>query len=367
MRAWVRLLAVFVLAGVLSGCGYGLSIDNRSLVSAVGFDVGTHDTQTVSTEIVNPMASAAAPITQGPPDVVFYATQRSISDALLTIQREAPGDLDLSASQVIVLSLAYLHHGITSAVSFLARPSNGRLGAWVVASVGSARGLLSVPVSSTASTPFFQIYDMENFIAARSPVIAKTPFWMLYRSLYTPWFGTVIPIVSARGQTISFQGAALLDRGRLSGRLTNMQTAVYDMLGTGRAGLRLSTLVQGRMVNVNIYHVKTSLGVGANLHGNIHLAVRALVEEDPLGLGAASHVRAWRQTIQSAVAHHLDQEVDRTLTALQRAHDDALGFAVRLRAEDPRLWAKSEADWPAIFSRMPVAISVSVKVSTPGP
>jgi Ger(x)C family germination protein len=335
------------------------------MISAIGFDTAKHD-EAVSVEIVNPMASAAAPSAQGPPDVVFYASAPSITDALLTIQREAPGDLDLSGTQVIVVSEGLLRKGISPIVSFVMRPSNGRLAAWVVASTGTARGLLSVPIASTASTPFFQIYDVESFVAERRPLIVRTPLWKVYRAQYTPWLGTIIPLISDTGKKIEFRGGALLADGRLTGQLSSTETAIVTMLSQGDAGLRLSTLVDGAMVSIDVSHVNLHMAVTPRLQGRLSLTVHGLIAEDGRGFSAA-HNPAWQRTVQEAFAVYLDRELNVTIDHLERAHDDVIGFGERLRAEDPRLWTHVSNRWSAVFAKMPVAISVAVKVSSPGP
>ncbi len=366
MRCWQMGILTIGAMTALSGCGYGVSVDNRSMVSAIGFDPAQHGQQIISAEIINPLATAASPTPIGPPDVVFYAKAHSITNALSTIQEQAPGDLDLSGAQLVVFSSAYLRRGILPAVSFLVRPGNGRLAAYVVVSSLSARAFMSVPIASTAATPYFQIYDVESFVAPRRPEIAKTPLWMVYRALYTPWMGTIIPLINATGKKIRFNGSVLLANGKLSGRLSSQDTAIVNMLTKGAAGLRISTLVNGQTVSINISQVKISLGVNRRLHGDLHLAVHGLVEEDSRGLNPPDH-RHWRDLVEKAFALRLDSVVSQTLTQLQRGHDDVIGFGLRLRAQHPTVWNKVRSRWPKRFSEMPVAIQVKVKTSSAGP
>lgn len=350
---------------LLGGCGYGVPIDNRTMVSALGIGFHHHDLR-LTAEVVNPSTAAgnSNPV-PGPPSIALQGHARSLEGALDQIQESSPGTVDLTDNQLLVFSQRLARRGIGPELAFADRPVNGRLTEWTAVADPSASALLSASLQSTVSSPFFDVYYAEMFVARHRPLIPATPLWMLMRDTADPGIDAYLPLLRIEHAAVRFAGAALFSGPRMTGTLSPVETAVLDAVDREVPGLHLSVPnSSGPRFGVEFTAMHTRIRVLSARRVNLTVIARGLITQD---VTAVASPVGDRYHLDQATAERLDHLIGRVVETLQRSGCDALGVGLRIRAADPTAWHRLEQRWPATFSRMTFHVRTVVRLNTQGP
>ncbi len=360
--------AALIMMTSLSGCGSARSIDNRTMLFAVGFDQAHSGAIQVTGEQVNPLASPAASVpapgqSAGPSEVYYTGDGHTVGAAFSRMQLGSPGYIDVTDLGLVVFSQALARHGLYPELSYLMRGEQTRIIAYaLVASASAAKVLRTVPKTSAGSA-YEQLEEAETFAATAHPKIVATPLWKLYRSLWDTEEAAVLPMVGTQGAKIVFEGSALLSHGHLIGTLDPHLTAVLDTLLKGQEGLLITVHPKPHQVVVlRLLNSRTHYQLVNPNTLDVSLTGHAKVIEMSMGNVTVSHAdamleqRAGQQVVHQVVAlmHHL-----------QAMPADPFGIGALARARYPAGWTSWQKGWAKRFRHVTVHVKVGIRIVLP--
>lgn len=367
MRINVRIGVVLLVGLLLTGCGYGTPVDNRSMVVALGIGLGPHGMYRMTTEVLDPSGGASSSggaVGSGNPISVFTGQSKDLGSAFELMQATAPGSIDLGNVTTLLFSEALAKQsGLSAPVTYLSSFGMARLNAWTVVVRGSTQTVISTPLSTAAQTADRQIYLTQTFVSATHPDIYTMPLWALYRDLSNPEQGLVLPLVALQHRQLAYIGSALFHNGRMTGTLTPAETAVLTTVTLQRPGLRLNLILDGRPISIKVVSAQSHIQITPGPHAVLSVTASAMPLIGPSPLTQTASKQRQLETLASS---HLAHEVVTLYTALQKAHCDALDLGLYLRASDPSVWAQDKARWPTGMLNLPLTVHVHVLLNTPG-
>lgn len=361
-------IPMLILAGFLTGCGSARSIDNRTMLFAVGFDQAAGGRIEVTGDQINPLASPAASVpapgqSAGPSDVYYTGTGHTVGAAFSRIQLASPGYIDVTDLSLLLFSQALARGGVYREMSYLMRGEQTRILAYaLIASHSAAKILRTVPKTSAGSA-YEQLEEAETFASKAHPKIVATPMWKLYRSLWDVEQAVALPMVGTQGQKIVFQGSAILSQGHLVGVLSPHMTAILDTVLRGEGGLLITVHPEpGQTVVLRV------------LNSTVH---DKLVHPDTLDLTLTSRAKVIEMSMGTVTVNQEDQalehlagqqvvnEVVDLLHHLQKMPADPLGIGALARARYPSRWIQWQHHWPARFKHLTVHVKVGIRIVLP--
>lgn len=366
---WVKSLGLLAILGVgLSGCAVEQPIDNRSMIYAIAIGAAPHHRYHVTADQLNPLSSVTSTIqapsgSTGPNQIFFSGTSSSVAGAFPHMLANSPGPLDLTNMGVVAFSQAQAKRGVSPIVPFFLQDGHIRLLAWAVVVEGSAKKFLEMVPKTVAGSSFRDVFLAESFAATRHPIVTRTPLWQMYRAVVTPGIGLVLPIVSTKNHMVDFVGSALFHHGKMTGRFSREQTAVYNSLATGRGGMAVSvSLGHGQHAMVRLSNVSGGVRYEHTGRVAITLDARARLTQTPTISGIPT--AAMESTINRKVAHRLDSLITSTYQETLRAQCDAFDVGMQVRANQPQLWDRIQKSWPRPLTHMPFSVTVHIAAST---
>lgn len=230
---------------------------------------------------------------------------------------------------------------------------------------GSAQKFLKMASKTVAGSTFREVFLAESFAATHHPIATRTPLWQMYRAVVTPGIELVLPLVSAKNQMVDFAGSALFHHGKMTGRLSPVQTAVYNSLATGRGGMAVSvSLGHGQYTMVRLSNVSGGVRYEPSGHGRVAITLdaRARLTETPMTSGIPTG--AMETTINRKVARRLDALITSIYQETLRTSCDAFDVGMQVRADHPQIWDSIQRSWPRLLARMPFSVTVHIAAST---
>ncbi len=365
-HSWI--LATLILAAALSGCGSARSIDNRTMLFAVGFDKAPGDRIQVTGDQVNPLASPAASVpapgqSAGPSDVYYTGSGHTVGAAFSRIQLASPGYIDVTDLSLLLFSQALARQGVYREMSYLMRGEQTRILAYaLVASKSAAQVLRTVP-NTTAGSAYEQLEEAETFASKAHPKIVATPMWKLYRSLWDVEQAALLPMVGTQGQKIVFQGSALLSQGHLVGILSPHLTDILDTVLRGQEGL-LITVHPKPHQTVVLRVLKSTTHYKLVNPDTLDLGLTARAKVIEMSMGQVTVNRA-DQELEGLAGQQVVHEVIDLMHHLQRIPADPLGIGALARARYPSGWTEWRNNWPDRFQHLTVHVKVGVHIVLP--
>lgn len=362
------ILLAFVLATGLAGCGSARSIDNRTMLFALGFDKGHSGLIEVTGEQVNPLASPAASVpapgqSAGPSEVYYTGDGHTVGAAFSRMQLGSPGYLDVTDLSLLVFSQALARQGLYREMSYLMRGEQTRIIAYaLVASPSAAKVLRTVPKTSAGSA-YEELEEAETFAAHAHPKIVATPMWNLYRSLWDTEEATVLPLVGTQGQKIVFEGSTLLSHGHLVGILDPHMTAVLDTVLKGGEGLLITVHPEPHQVVVlRLLNSTTKEKLVTPNTLDVSLVGHAKVIEMSMGNVTVSRTD---QVLEQLAGQQVVHEVVDLMHHLQAMPADPFGIGALARARYPAGWTHWRSNWADNFRHLTVHVKVGIRIVLP--
>lgn len=362
------LMAIALVSVGLAGCGYGRSIDNRTLLFGLGIGLGHHGYHVVG-EQINPMSSPAASVpapgkSAGPSNIFISGRGRSLLQSLQNMQQTSPGYVDLSNLSVVVFSNAVARRGIQSALSAFIRTNQTRMNAWTLVATGSAAQVIRTRPKVLAGSAYQQLMQIESFPANSFSGLLREPLWKLYSASLDAGVSPVLPLVGvAKDGNIQFVGSALFHRGRMTGHLTEKQTEVLGMLMTPSTGPVLAVHVNGELAAIKITHSAVHIQMSSS--HRVHVAIKSYAKILDVRGHIAKVSGSFDRTIEQAAARKVSAITIQDIQALQQARCDALSFGATARATHPQWWSTVSTHWARHFSHLPVHVQSQVYLDGP--
>ncbi|HET7559623.1 MAG TPA: Ger(x)C family spore germination protein [Limnochordia bacterium] len=361
--------ALVAVAFIAGGCYDAKSVDNRSMIYALGFDDAPGDRIAVTAVEVNPQSSPAgmqpgSGTPGGKPSILFKGEGDTVAEAARAIQLKDPKQLSFASLGVVVFSKTLAEkQGIEKFTDFLMHDGHTRALAWAVISEDSAEKLLDTKVETESSTAYRDLFIAQGHLGTEAPEILSEPIWKVFRDSINAEGDPVLPMVRTTGSQIEFVGSALFHDDKLTGTLTPTQTATLQMLDFAAPAARMEVDFgpdQRAVLRLTRVNPELSIGPGPSLQ--IRLAAVARIDE-------TTNLRVTPtpeliDRLENLGANGLRRNIADLLGTLAEDDCDALGIGGLLRANDPHEWEVLRASWPKSLKHWPVTIDVRLRIAS---
>ncbi len=373
-------LGVFLLVSCLAlgGCWDERPIEQLSFVTLAAFDgtpghVQAYLEATVPTSIPGG-SGAAGGGGGGGGNGTYVALQGSGPDetaAMQDIQLHSSKSLWFGQIEVVLVSDRLAKSGgMADAMDYFMREGKTRTVAWTYVSPHAEMKRLIRVRPVDVSYPAMAIVDLS--LGEKAVTEFNTArVYDVYAALHDTGRDASVPYLTAAEGEFQAGPTALFSGPRLAGLLT----------GTASRGLPILTNMRGEEAPVTVpcgpkgvLSVAVSVpqtGLGAEVRDG-HLEALRVVVRGGVHITQASScsgnlsTKSAMDRLSDLVGRTLDDELQETVRESQKLDSDPIGFGDYLRATQPTLWAAIRSRWHEVYPRVPVVVTVHVRVAKTG-
>lgn len=371
-RAPLVALALSLFAFALPGCWDRRELGNLAIVAGVGIDVAPKGQYEVSVQIIKPELvkggqSQSGGGGGGSETAVWFGHDRgsTVFEAVRAFNKRLSRSLYLPHNQVIVIGNATARRGIRPVLDYFVRDHESRQTAWVLIAEGTARDVIEVK-SQLEKIPALaisqRIESSSELCRARGAKLQEVIEKMMSKSVWP-----IIPMARIARQEknveVLVQGVAVFRQDRMVGTLDPRATrGVMWVLGEVKeAVIPITTPAKMGKATVEVIRANSKVtpsfegeqatfGVAIHAIGNLGCEMStADITKEPV----------W-SSIESRAATAIRNDILSALQETQRLKADVFGLGEALHRKDPRRWKKLEKQWPEIFARAKVKITVNL-------
>ena len=371
MAAWV-LVATALCACACSGCGQLLSIGPNAVVLGVALDTAEAGI-TATVQMYHhggPTGQAGGGggggaagggggggSTSQPIVLTLQGSGPDFAQAMLGIQAQTDVRMGFWTTDLVLIGQSLARAGVRGPLDGLLRDGNFSLRAQVAVVEGDAGKLLQAPQPAGTAVELGERLKKSASTNSGSIPIA---FWRFMARATTTYRGAWAPVLVQTAQGYSAAGTAVFRGDRLAGVLgPHRSRALGWILRTGGfEPLSLETAGTG-LVTLDVVGHRVHLRLDGPDSGTITLTLMTRVHQAPgLTLRATSSPR----TLEAEASAEATRQLRAAVTSLQADGADVLGFGSLERQRDPA----AVAGWPQVFSRMHIALDVTVRIQPGG-
>lgn len=372
VRRTLCLLLIMLVALPLGGCWDSIEINDRGIVSMMGFDRDEEGLFLVYIGILEPAllkgTERAVPVS------VLSGKGPSIEEAVIEMQRRFIPRFYFGHLQWLIASERFAREGIDDLLAWINRSLDRRLSQSVLVADGSLKDLVA-KAPPQAQRAMNVVLDFLNGKVGGSTLLG--PFGEnLAQAGRDPVAGSFAPLYK-EGKLIrldesNFLGLALFRDYKMVGRIGPDEAVSFLLLnGDLRGGYsNISVTNVGDVERATVTWHGAEVKRRARLEGSrvrfeLSFSIRGRLSElkgeaEPYDLGALDQ-------IEKAVGKALETEMRKLFQTLQALRVDSVGVGQLLHAKYPAYWRRVRADWNEKgYQQVELVIEPKVKIEVPG-
>lgn len=362
-------LALTLTAAALwtSGCTQLLSVGRNGVVPAVALEAAPAGGLRVEIQMEHygKPGSGGGGATGGgaaggqPVAITLVGVGRDLPEALSAAQAQTAPRLGFWDTDVVLLGQSLAASGVNRPLDDLLRDEQFSILAQVAVVRGQPASVFSGSEPAGVAEEITQrlIRSLHTDLGS-----LPIPFWrFIARVDDAPYEAAWAPAFAKTAKSVRADGTALFRGGRLSGFLTQGQTAVLGWLikPGGFGALTFRDPRSGRLVTLRITRSVRRLRVTGPEAASVSVALEGTLQQ---GAGLMLAQPATLQEIEQAAAGHARRRITQVLGLLQAAGADVVGLGQQEREFDPA----RAAGWLRTFGRLRFRVEVTVHVQTSG-
>ena len=365
MVAWV---VATICACACAGCSQLLSVGRNAVVLGVALDAAApglratvqmyhHGGPSGQTGAGGGGGGAGGGGTGQPVVLTLQGSGPDFAQAMLGVQAQTDVRLGFWSTDLVLVGESVARSGVRGPLDALLRDGEFSLRAQVAVVEGDAGQLLQAPQPAGSAVEIGErLKDSVSTNTGSIPI----PFWRFMARVTTPYRAAWAPVLVQTAQGYRAAGTAVFRADRLTGVLGPHRSRAlgWVLRNGGFEPLSLETAGNGT-VTLDVLGRRLRLHLHGPDSGTLTLTLVTRIHQAPgLTLRSTSPPRTLEQEASAAATRQLRAAV----ASLQADGADVLGFGALERQRDPA----AVADWPAVFSRMHIALDVTVRIQPGG-
>ena len=355
-RRFVPLLTVCLLLSSCSGLPVAREMGDMALLRTIGVDAAS--TGVTVTGSTGPRAKGLQ--SEGEPALTLTAERESLSGACLAMQGQSDSYVFFGYVDQLLIGEDLGRTGIRPVLDYFARDSELGLGAqlWLVRGTTAREAVVSGGEEGVDSRLETLQHDSEMGIAAISRTAGE-----VYADLLE-WGSAFVPALSPAeegGAILTERGYGVLKGDTLTGFLEGEEARGLELLAGGPANHILAVELPGSKVSAQITSAHTWSEL--EFRGNIPSALR-------LTCVVKARLAEYREPLHDRELERLQEELETreqrrleaALEQMRALRCDCTGLGAKAAMGCPANWQAIQRDWPEWFARLPVEITVQVKI-----
>ncbi|MFB6366450.1 Ger(x)C family spore germination protein [Paenibacillus elgii] len=386
LKAMLLLPLLAALLLPLTGCWDHRELNNLAIASGIG--IVKSDGRYVITVQIENAGEISKKSTTGTttPIAVFQSSGETVFEALKKMTAVSPREIYISHLRFIVLSESLAREGIGEALELFSRSAGFRTDYNILVSRDSDVVNLLSTLTQIEKIPGNNIFSSIRSAAKNWGAFQEISIDQLISKMQSKTTAAVLPGLQLAGDgevgrslvniqsslapaQIKLNGMAVFKKDKLRGWLNEKESigfafAINELQNTAvhvPCGNR-------REMAVNILHAKASIQGQLDAgkpRGSIDLKAEGNIEELACPKDVSkSDVLA---SLEEATGQKIKQYLTSALMKSQKdLNTDIFGFGEAIHRSAPKKWVSLQKQWDELFPRMPVEVSVKVKIRSSG-
>lgn len=360
-----RIIVLFLLASLMSGCWDQRQLKNIRMVQTVGVDLlGEHKVRlsvsipTVKSAIES-QGSVVTPKVSG--------EGHSVQEASLQLQKMISQHMDLRETRVLLVNEAFAKKSLYETLDFFYREAQFPISIFVAVTDGPAKDVVELDVEDRSLISEY-LYDLLESTEEEGLIPKESPF-LITSIMMTPGFDNVLPIIESISQKerAKVSGLALFHGKQMTGRLDSGHARTFVMLArhmsygtmTERIGPEQSylTFIYKRAK----HNVKLAMDDQDRIRADIFITLNCFLADNPTGTPLN---KSMIEDISRRLEKVLSTRAEEMIRQLQQANCDGLGIGLRMKALHQKEW--KTIDWNKEYAKITIKPHIRVKMKNHG-
>ncbi|KGE17163.1 Ger(x)C family spore germination protein [Paenibacillus wynnii] len=369
---YIKLGVVALLILSLTGCWSKEELDDLTFVFGLYVDNGKKPGTvevTISTPLPNRLMSAQQASSgggDGKPYSIVSKTAPTITEAMISIQRDLTRRITLSHLKVVVIGEDYAKKGISELLEWLKREPGFPLGTYVLGCSGRAKEITKLtPVYEQQPSQVLLNFASDNFMfktTIKDCLIAEASysgFALTYLNIGTKPESVEI---GKPEYWAGIQGAALYQKDKMKGSL-NVREGIALAWAQGNIHFPLYSITwdEGKgTASALITFSKSSKAVSLSKKGPIFkISLQGTASMVSIKNSELHDIKAISATITEKLEQKISGEVSDAIRKTQKAGTDVLHLGLLMEWNYPQRWKKLQTNWEDYYTH-----DAEIKVST---
>lgn len=382
MKKLTLILATFIIAITLTGCGGYEELNNLSIVTAVAFDK-TDDEYELSFLIANSPKEGSS-VKEGEAKTTVYSGKgKTIAEASKDIEQIVPKQVYLGHINVVVISEDIAKDGFLKTADWLLRNPQTRKKFYLLqAKDEEAKNILKI-VSPLESFPSQSIATLIESNSETKSIATSITYSNFISQILEKGYDPVLPSITISGnvkkgsneknlettepESYLVLGPLAIYKGdKLKGFSTEKESWAINVLKNEAKELNYNVKYQNENISIETHSLKSAIKI--KNEKNIEITISGV--GDIYSINNEIDIQDYKEInkIEKAWATSLKNDLSKVIKKIQSKYKaDIFGFGNLIYKNDPKTWEKLEKKWNnQYFPNLNVKIKTNLKINATG-
>ncbi|PEL08380.1 Ger(x)C family spore germination protein [Bacillus sp. AFS017336] len=367
IRKSIKIFCLFPLLLLATGCWDSRSINDKSLVNGISFDLDKDKKVEVNALILDIIGKGAGVFDFQNESVT--SKKDSVSQAGMEIQSFLPGDITTSKTRILLLGEDFSKTNFIHLLSTFRRRTFSSLNVSVaITNKQPAKNVLELKTLGTKPLSFMLKDTIVN--AEATSVTQKMELFNIFTAASEKGVDFTLPVVDITlKDRVKVIGAGLMHNARYSGHFISSDQSPLLLMMMGKYGttgnfitklpakykepyntMSYEIIRPKRKLSVSTSKdkIKVNLKINVNVRINEITSIKMLKEDE----------------IWSIIKKDLNKRAQEVIKEIQLANSDTLGIGQYLKEHDSEKWKK--LDWEKVYPTIKIQPKIIVTILSTG-
>lgn len=374
-----KIIAIVLFASLtLSGCWDHIEINDRTIITAFGFDKAEEDgkiTVTIQTVVPSQIGTPMKNSPETKPAVrVISKTADSLSEGLILYSMQSERRTYLMQNKIILIGQDMAKDGIVPLMDFFMRHTDSFQDAWILICNGKASDIIKWNNEvDRIPTDFIEgLIKTKNYLSSSSLENIHTFAKKLSTNTASP-ATAMIELVDSGNNKIDARlfGIAVFKKDKMIGQLDSIETKgyawinnergrrLYEVGDIGGANVRTSLQIEGSKTKIipQLINKKPAILI------KINAAAKIYIQDGSKDLDSIDMIKGLEKMLEEEIKSQITSCLNKVLKEYKT---DAFGFGEKIHRKYPKEWRKIEDKWEDALEDLKVITEVNVKIRDTG-
>lgn len=359
----------------LTGCWSRVEINERAFASTLLVDKDDHGNieLTLTFPLPNRMSSgqSAGSVSFGKPYATVTSSGANISQAYHKIQVDLPRKISFGQTKLLIIGEDMAREGITKILEFIIREPSLNINLAMYVAPGKAKEIINmVPAFERSQTRILLGFSKNEITLLTTPKdFLETVNGNMAVSILKVGKRKMVSENGKKAVWVGTDGVALFKNYKMVGKLTAYEGrgALWLRNTIKRALITIKSPTDHKDINLTVLQAKAKVHPSKNEPYTFDLHVNVeddLSESDStIDLSKESNIRK----LELIAEKDIRERIEAAFNASKKAGADVFQFGEYLSWNKPKIWKKSERNWPSVYKdQVKLNIQVDLQIKRRG-
>ncbi|RKQ34260.1 Ger(x)C family spore germination protein [Oceanobacillus halophilus] len=352
---------------ILTGCWNNEELDESALVHGLGINKA-EDSLHFSMEIIKPSKESSEGSASGE-NIIIEKEADTLIEAVRESIRDVKRRLHFDHNQLWVIGEKLAKDDMIGYLDLSRRDQMFRLNSYLFITEENPVDILETPTlyDDLSSTEIVSALEQTKHISGYTSV----KMYDFFKAMEGPIPNAYIPIIQTTEENnqpiTSLNGTAVINDGKMVGKLTNHETNGLNVLFNKASGGYSQLTMNGNKISIEINDSETTIEpVLKGNHLKAHIEVKILstladnTSKDTIN-------KEWINQVEKKASDQIENHIHMTLDKLQQElKTDISGIGIETYRKYPQQWHHVQDNWDDVFSKADITVDVDTVVQHQG-